>query len=580
MDVLLDLDTESLQEFLHFIEFWDIEENMGVLVAIMAKHMYTSEVAETLMKVFSNISLEEDRRQALAAAGAVEAAAVCLAANPEDLRVVYAWLSFTTYMSLNDAILEREVRAGVPEALLRVMMAHNKDSTILRFGLLAMGNIAAASTEAKAYFSTSGAFPLIARIMRLNPRDREVQLWACYAVKWLCQNNNKNTRRAGEAGLPALIVRAMSTCYRKAQQLQQQQEQLQLQQQQQLQRQQLQAVQHALCALGNMSYACPVCQAAIYACGGLPAILAVLRGLLVAAEAAAENSEGDDDNGDTNDSLLISACYSVNNVASGYYAAQAYLLRAGALADLLRVVEAYPGHPHVVENAFFAMSTIACNFYLSQEEFFRLRAVPAILRAGYVNRASLAVQTALFLVLGNISGDSDNVKVAVAREGGLDAALAALRAFPSSTELCARAARAIEFILSTDSNYDTYASPELVATVRAAAARHPDSLELRNCTGSVTRTQDPAILAALADGRCSASVNPPCTDMCPYKKGRFYCPKCARPQYTFFCVECSIATKSALRLCPFCSKHHLRDYPGHTLVKSFMSRRCYCKECL
>lgn len=555
---ILDLSPAILERVVDSINFGANKETMAILVNLVTKysgHDQSERLLLALLRKFYELSANVEKRSSLASVGAIEAALGALIMHINAPDIVNAWLTFTLYLSLSDdpQVASRQFTAGVAEQLATILELYINNPVVLRNAMLATGNLASASPEARAYLTTAGrAFSTIAAIMDCHPSHMEVTRWACYATKWLAHSNRDNNHLAAQAGIPVRIVRAIRTFGDAAPQL----------------------LNHSLMTIGNLSYACPKCQAEIFVSGALEMVLSLLRAILPPGNGpVGPDSDVDED-------TVVCLCYAINNTSSGYYNVQEYLLREGALPLLVRVLKLFPTSPRIVENAFFAISTIACNFYISQTEIGRLNAVSAILHAGYVNRNSLTVQTALFLVLGNVSGDSDSIKLEIARSGGLDVMVAALEAFPTHKELCARASRAIEFVLSIDETYAGYASETVVAAVRTAAEHHPNLPELRNCLLSITRSQDPVIVAAVAEGKCSATVNPQCPGMCPYRRGKFYCPVCAKPQYTYFCVDCSIETKTTLRLCPVCAEHHLKEHPKHELLKTFMSRRCYCTKCI
>lgn len=552
------LDPSSLIDILPTIDFGANKERMAVLVNLVTKcsgHDQSEILLMNLFLILSDLAANNEKRSALASVGAIEAAVAAVALHIKSPVIVSPWLRFVLYLSLSNdpEVASRQAAAGVPEQLLAILELYPSNPVVLNDCMLAMGNLASSSPEAMAYFVTTGrAFFIVAAIMDRYSGSPDVLRWACYLVRWLSTSNRDYVPRAAQAGIPLRLVRAIRTFGPLTQPL----------------------LNHSLMALGSLCYRCPKCQAESFVSGALEAILTILRVVL---------PPGDDPVGEDSpesEDFAVALCFAMNNITSGYYDAQEYLLKEGALALLVRVLELFPTAPQVVENALFAISTIACNFYLAQIELNRLNTVSAVLRVGYLNRNSPSIMEAIFLTLGNISGDSIANKLEIAKNGGLHLMLDALEMFPNKKGICSRASRTIEFVFSIDENYKEYASEEVVNAVRAAAERYPDLPELKNCLLSITRSQDPAIVAAVAAGKCSGTVIPQCPGVCPYKTGRFYCPVCAKPQYTYFCVDCSVETGFVLRLCPVCVEHHLKEHPNHELHKTFMSRRCYCTKCL
>lgn len=554
---LLGLEPEILQRAFPHINFAKSRKTIGALVDLVTKHSGppgNAALVHMMLEKLKEISTDNEKRSDLVSAGAIEAESYCLAAYIEVPEVVREWAWFTLFISLSDdpRVPERILAAGVPDQLLSVLDLYCDNCGLVIDVLCAIGNVCSVSTEARDRLTTTGSiFPRLARIMDSNSKSADILRWCSYAIKWLTHSNHGGNVCAAQAGIPARLVRTICDTSVITGAL----------------------LGNVALALGNVSYMTSECQAEIHACGGLDTIVAILRAIVTRDDGGSISDEEVAEH--TDKTLVVSLCYAMNNIASGYYAAQEFLLREGALGILVRLMEIFSATPNVVENALFAISTIICNNYLSQLELVRLGAIPTILRVGHTYATSEHMLTALFLALGNTSGDSVETKSEIAGGGALGIALAALERFPDSGTLCARVARCVEFVLSTDENYEKYASEEVVAAIRAAAARHPELLELKNCLLSVTRTQDPEIVRATAMGACSATVNPHCADMCPYRRGKFYCPKCAKPQYTYFCVECSVEKKSTLRLCTVCAKRHAKEHANHTLLKTFMSRRCY-----
>jgi hypothetical protein len=230
------------------------------------------------------------------------------------------------------------------------------------------------------------------------------------------------------------------------------------------------------------------------------------------------------------------------------------LLACGGVVAVLDVLRDLAANPEPVADALFALGSIADN-KAGRMEIVRNGGIAAVVSAMKKWRHRECVVERGASALSALAVRSIENQRAIAAVGAFEILTETIVAFEVQViveECCS----ALWNLLSTKELYTEFMSPAILNAVELASRRFPQSQYVMQCLGTIKREEHPASELARKTGACTLVGKPMCSDKRCDSWDHYWCADCSFAQCLTFCKTCAHKLGQHHRLCVTCAKSH------------------------